>query len=52
MIVTFSWSDAGGRRWDWGQILRLRDGKIVDMEDYARGSAFRRVAQLIERRSG
>ena len=44
--VTYSWSDAEGRRLAWGQVLRLRDGMIVDMEDSRRGSAACRVVRL------
>jgi hypothetical protein len=49
VTVTYSWADAEGHRLEWGQILRLRDGLIIDMEDYGRGSAGRRVAKLFER---
>jgi hypothetical protein len=49
VTVTYSWSDAQGRRLEWGQVVRLRDGLIVDMEDFGRGSAGRRVAKLFER---
>jgi ketosteroid isomerase-like protein len=33
--VAFSWSSADGRRQTWAQALRLRDGRIIDMQDYA-----------------
>jgi len=49
VTVTFSWSDADGRRLEWGQRLRLQDGLIVDMQDYAPGQAGRRVARLFAR---
>lgn len=35
VVVAFSWSDKGGRRHHWAQALRLRDGKVVDMQDFA-----------------
>jgi hypothetical protein len=48
--VTYSWLDAEGRRLEWGQILRLRDGKIVAMEDrVGRGAAARRTARIFAR---
>jgi hypothetical protein len=49
VTVTYFWADAEGRRLEWGQVIRLRDGLIVDMEDHGRGSAGRRVAKLFER---
>jgi hypothetical protein len=53
VIVTFHWSDAEGERLEWGQALRLRDGLIVDMEDYSPpGEAGRRVARLLARLPG
>jgi ketosteroid isomerase-like protein len=35
IVVTFSWADKQGRRHDWAHVLKLKDGKIVDMQDYA-----------------
>lgn len=35
VVVAFSWSDKDGHRHAWAHALRLRDGKIVDMEDFA-----------------
>jgi hypothetical protein len=49
VTVAYSWADAEGRRLEWGQILRMRDGLIIDMQDFARGSAGRRVAKLFQR---
>jgi len=34
VVVAFSWSDKDGRRHHWAQALRLRDGKIIDMQDF------------------
>jgi hypothetical protein len=50
VVVRFSWSDAAGRRVAWSHVLRLDDGRIVDMEDVASGRGARRVARLFERR--
>ena len=45
VAVAFSWTAPDGSRTRWAQLLRLRDGKIVDMEDYARpGRALRAAA--------
>jgi hypothetical protein len=52
VIVTYSWADASGRRWDWSQILQLRDGMIVDMEDYGRGNPLRRKPKLLKHGRG
>jgi hypothetical protein len=41
-VVAFSWSDGEGRRHRWAQALRLRDGMIVDMQDF--GSPKRALA--------
>jgi hypothetical protein len=35
VVVAFSWSDKEGQRHDWAQALRLRHGKIIDMQDFA-----------------
>lgn len=50
-MVKYSWFDSAGHRLEWGQILRLREGKIVEMEDNASGRGGRRVARLFDRRS-
>ena len=34
IVAAFSWSDETGRRHAWAQALRIRDGRIVDMQDY------------------
>ncbi|HEY1316293.1 MAG TPA: hypothetical protein VGF10_03660 [Gaiella sp.] len=39
VVVAFSWSDKEGRRRTWAQALRLRDEKIVDMQDFASPSS-------------
>jgi ketosteroid isomerase-like protein len=35
IIVTVSWADKNGRRHDWAHVLTLKDGKIIDIQDYA-----------------
>lgn len=34
IVAAFSWSDGTGRRHARAQTLRIRDGRIVDMQDY------------------
>jgi hypothetical protein len=36
VAVAFSWRTPDGSRTRWAQLLTLRSGKIVAMEDYAR----------------
>jgi hypothetical protein len=49
VTVRYHWFDAEGRKLEWGQVLRLRDGAIVEMEDRASGRGAGRVARLFER---
>lgn len=35
VVVAFSWSDSEDHRHDWAQVLDLRDGKVVAIQDYA-----------------
>jgi ketosteroid isomerase-like protein len=35
VLVAVSWSDEHGRRHRWAHALKLRDGRIVDIQDYA-----------------
>jgi hypothetical protein len=35
VVVAFSWSDKAGRRHRWAQALRLKDEKIIGMQDFA-----------------
>jgi len=35
VIVTISWADKEGQHHDWAHVLKLKDGKIVDIQDYA-----------------
>lgn len=50
VAVLFSWADASGKRYRWGQRLRIRDGKIVDMQDFAPGRGGQRTARLFRDR--
>jgi hypothetical protein len=34
-VAAFSWLDRDERRHRWAHLLKLRDGKIVDMQDFA-----------------
>ena len=34
VVVAFSLSDRSGERHHWAQAFQLRDGRIVDMQDY------------------
>jgi hypothetical protein len=34
-VVAFSWSDKDGVRHQWAQALQLKNGKIIDMQDFA-----------------
>jgi hypothetical protein len=38
VVVAFSWSESSGKRHEWAQVLELKDGKIVAMQDYAKPS--------------
>jgi hypothetical protein len=35
VVVAFSWANNEGQRHNWAQALRLKDGKIIDMQDFA-----------------
>ena len=50
VAVLFSWADASGKRYRWGQGLRIRDGQIVDMQDFAPGRGGQRTARLFRDR--
>jgi hypothetical protein len=50
VVVAFSWSDKAGNRHNWAQALTLRDGRIVDMQDYkshTRAAALTRLRTAI-----
>ena len=36
VVVAFSWSDSSDKRHDWAQVLELKDGKVIDIQDYAK----------------
>jgi hypothetical protein len=44
VVAAFSWADKDGRRHKWAQALRLKQGKIIDMQDFA--SPARAVASM------
>jgi hypothetical protein len=48
VVVAFSWAGKEGRRHKWAQALRLRDDKIIDMQDFA---SPRRAAALMRLQS-
>ncbi len=35
VVVAYSWRAPDGSRASWAQVLKLKAGKIVDMQDYA-----------------
>jgi len=41
VAVAFSWTQGDGARRDFGQVLKLRQGRIAEMRDYASGAAAR-----------
>lgn len=43
VAIVFSWRDAKGERHEWAHLLKLRDGVIVDMQDYASAEAAQRA---------
>jgi hypothetical protein len=42
-----SWAERDGNRHEWAHLLRLLDGMIIDMEDYAGGE---RALRALRRR--
>jgi hypothetical protein len=38
VVVAFSWLDRSNNRHAWAQVVELKDGKIVSMQDYAKPS--------------
>jgi ketosteroid isomerase-like protein len=35
IVVAVSWADKQGDRHRWAHVLKLKNGKIVDIQDYA-----------------
>ncbi len=35
-VVVVSWADKEDKRHQWAHVLTLRDGTIIDMQDYAK----------------
>lgn len=33
-----SWAEQSGKRHEWAHVLKLREGMIIDMQDYASGA--------------
>ena len=56
VAVVISWAERDGTRHEWAHLLRLRDGMIIDIEDYASGKravrALRRRRALLPGRVG
>lgn len=54
--VVFSWTERAGGRQEWAQLLRVRGGTIIDIEDYASGAralrALRRRRLRLRSRAG
>jgi hypothetical protein len=46
VVVSFSWVNHTGRRHHWTQALRIREGRIVDMQDYRSPKQAVAVARL------
>jgi hypothetical protein len=46
-IYSGSWAERDGTRHEWAHLLRLRDGMIIDMEDYSSG---KRAVRALRRR--
>jgi ketosteroid isomerase-like protein len=38
VAVVISWAERDRTRHEWAHVLRLRDGAIIDLEDYASGA--------------
>ncbi len=55
VAIVLSWAERDGTRHEWAHLLRLRDGLIVDMQDYANGAralrALRGGRALLSRRT-
>jgi len=45
VAVAFSWNAPDGSRTRWAQLLTMRDGRIVRMEDYASPNRALRAAR-------
>ena len=46
VVVAFSWSERNGKRHEWAQVLHLKDGRIIAMQDYAKPSRAVLAARL------
>ena len=63
VAVAISWAEREGTRQEWARLLRLRDGMIIDVQDYRSGERALRAlrhrraplpgcAGLVDRRRG
>jgi hypothetical protein len=46
VVVSFSWADKAGTRHQWAQALTLENGKIIDIQDYAKPAAASAAVRL------
>jgi ketosteroid isomerase-like protein len=46
IVVALSWLDKHDQRHRWSHVLRLRDGRIVSIQDYATPRAARAAVRL------
>ena len=35
-VASYSWTGGEGKRIHWAHVIKLRDGKIADMQDHVR----------------
>jgi len=47
VLVAYSWADREGGRHHWAHLLKLKDGMIVDMQDYASPTRAVATARLL-----
>jgi hypothetical protein len=45
-VVAFSWKDKADNRREWAQVMKLADGKIIAMQDYAKPSTAALMTRL------
>jgi hypothetical protein len=46
IVVAISWADRQGEGHRWAHVLKLENGKIVDMQDYASATRATAVVRL------
>jgi hypothetical protein len=47
VVVAYSWADRDGHRHTWAHLLELKDGRIIDMQDYASPARAAATARLL-----